>query len=85
MIKEKIEALSFQMLKNGKWWFFYFDLENDNSYAVKYIKENNYLLFDIEETVNETIVAINKDELIEKIFDYFDKNDIQLCDFFQEE
>lgn len=85
MVKEKIEALSLQMLKNGKWWFFYFDLENDNSYAVKYITENNYLLFDIEETVNETIVAINKDELIEKIFAYFDKNDIQLCDFFQEE
>ncbi|CAA6814292.1 MAG: Unknown protein [uncultured Sulfurovum sp.] len=79
-----IEALSLNELINGNWWFFYYDLESDNSYAVQYISNNNYLLFDIDETVKKTIIATNKNELIKEIFSYFDEHNIKLCDFFQE-
>ncbi|CAA6818309.1 MAG: Unknown protein [uncultured Sulfurovum sp.] len=85
ILETSIEALSFDELINGNWWFFYYDLESDNSYAVKYISNNNYLLFDIDETVKKTIIATNKDNLIKEILSYFKNQNIQLCDLFQEE
>jgi len=84
-LKVMIEKLSLEELINGNWWFFYFDLENDNSYAVKYNSQNTYTLFDINETINKSIIATNKDELVKEILSYFDENNIQLCDLFQEE
>ena len=84
ILQVRIEALSLDELSNGKWWFFYYDLESDNSYAVKYVSNNNYLFFDIDETVEKSILAKNKDELIKEIFSYFDGHNIKLCDFFQE-
>lgn len=84
-LKVQIEALSLDELIGGNWWFFYEDLESDNSYAVRYDSENTYTLLDIDETVNEQIIATNKDEIIKQVLYYFDKNNIQLCDIFQEE
>ena len=85
ILQISIEALSLNNLINGNWWFFYYDLESDNSYAVQYISNNNYLLFDIDETVKKTIIATNKDDLIKEILSYFENQNIQLCDLFQEE
>lgn len=85
ILQTRIEALSLNELVNGHWWFFYYDLESDNSYAVQYISNNHYLLFDIDETVKKTIIATNKDDLIKEILSYFENQNIQLCDLFQEE
>lgn len=82
---KRIELLSLEELINGLWWFFYFDMESDNSYAVRYDSENTYTLFDIDETVNKQIIATSKDELMRQILAYFKENHIQLCDVFQEE
>lgn len=85
ILQKQTKSMSLKKLINGKWWFFYYDLESDNSYAVKYVSSDNYLMFDIDETIKKTIVATNKDDLMKEIFSFFNDNNIQLCDLFQEE
>ncbi len=85
---KKIEGentLDFKLLSDVSWWFFYFDLEDDNSYAVKKIGDSTFLLFDIDETVNKEFIATNKDEILEIVFKYFKENNIEIISCLQEE
>ena len=75
-------VLNFDWLFDDKRWFF--DLDNDNEFYLRHLKNHTFRLFDYNENYVIDIESKYKDELLQKIFNFFNQNKLEIIEATQE-